>query len=102
MQAAITSCSTAITLQILAMTTTADSYIQFSAAKSPAATKDASKDAPTTGDSAESAELTRARFELSDLRLQITELSSGLSSKELELADSQREIARLKALLQSR
>jgi peptidoglycan hydrolase CwlO-like protein len=102
MQAAITSCSTAITLQILAMTITTDSYVQFSAAKSPAATKDASKDAPTTGDSAENAELTRARFELSDLRLQITELSSGLSSKELELADSQREIARLKALLQSR
>lgn len=90
------------TLQILAMTTTADSYIQFSASKSPAPTKDTSQGALTTGASAENAELTRARVEISDLRLQITELSSGLSSKEVELVDSQREIARLKALLQSR
>jgi hypothetical protein len=102
MQVTITSRSSAITLQILAMTTTADSYIQFSASKAPAASKDTSQDALTTAGSAENAELSRALVKISDLRLQITELSLGLSSKEVELVDSQREIARLKALLQSR
>jgi hypothetical protein len=47
------------------------------------------------------AELARARVEISDLRLQITEMSSGLSSKELELINAQREVARLKASLHS-
>jgi peptidoglycan hydrolase CwlO-like protein len=98
----ITTLHSTLRLLLLAMTTTADSYIQFSASKSPATTKDTSQGALTTGASAENAELTRARVEISDLRLQIVELSSGLSSKEVELVDSQREITRLKALLQSR
>jgi hypothetical protein len=81
----------------LPLTPFAYSYIQFSASKSSASQSDASDK-----DKVENIELARARAEITELRVQLSDLSLGLSNKASELADSQREISRLQSLLQAR
>jgi hypothetical protein len=86
----------------LPLTPFAYSYIQFSASKSSASQSDASQVSPDDKGKVENVELARARAEITELRVQLSDLSLGLSSKASELADSQREISRLQSLLQAR
>jgi hypothetical protein len=86
----------------LPLTPFAYSYIQFSASKSSASQNDASQVLPDDKGKVENMELARARAEITELRVQLSDLSLGLSNKVSELADSQREISRLQSLLQAR
>ena len=86
-----------------ALTPYAYSYIQFTASKATSAShNDASKGAFSGSESAANSELLRAREEITELRVQLSDLSLGLSNKISELTESQREISRLQSLLQAR